>query len=123
MEGVRTIVDGQLIVLAAQTELAAANAVAKAPDEGRQIRLCVIDGVLDVVISLNNVGNVAIPVRNHDGYDGSTVIGDGYLVAKTVFEYKQIGVFPIDSGLKVLSLQATEIFCFDCAHNIWFLVW
>ena len=77
---------------------------------------------MDTVITLDDIGQFAVPVGYHDAYYGTAIVGNGYLVAKAVLEYKQISVFPIDGGLKVLSFQATEIFCFHCAHNIWFLV-
>ena len=117
MQGVGTIVDGELILLAVQLELAAADAVAIATDERREIRLGAVDDSFDGVVSLDDVGIVAVAVGNHNGYEGASVIGDGNFIAQTVFQNVKIGLFAVDSGLEVFALQTTEIRCFHCVHD------
>ena len=117
MKGVRTVVDGQLILFAVQRELSTADTVAVSSDECRQKRLWAVNYILDIVVSLNNVGNFSILIGHHDCYNGSTVVGDCNLISESVSQYVQIGFLSVDSGLKVFTLQATEVFCFNYTHN------
>ena len=67
---------------------------------------------------LNNVCHLAVFVRNHDGYNSTTIVCDGYFVALVVSEDVQISLFPIDGGLKIFTFQTTDVFCFVCVHHI-----
>ena len=84
MERVWTIVDGKVVLLAVQLELALADTVSVSSNECREIWLRRVYYFLDVVMSLNNVGHLAVFVRNHDGYDCSTIVGDSNFVAFVV---------------------------------------
>lgn len=78
---------------------------------------------MDIVVTLNHVSNVTVFVWYHDGTNGATVICDGYFVSLAVTEDVKIGFLTVDCGLKVLSLQTTQIHIFCCVrHNQKFLV-
>ena len=81
MERVGAVVHEQLILLSVELELATADAVAIASDECRKIGFRTVDDILDVVVSLDNVGHIAILVRNHDGYNGTTIICYSHFIA------------------------------------------
>ena len=120
MEGVVviTVVEGHLIFLAVQVELTVGDAVAITTNEGGKIRLGRIDDVLNVVVSLNDIGTLSVLIGNHDGNDCSTIVGDGHLIAETILEDKKICLVSVHSGLKVFALQATDITCFGCVRHI-----
>ncbi len=78
-----------------ECELAILDAVSVATDEYAQERLRRIDDILDVVMSLNEVGVIAVLVGHHDGYNSTTVVGYGNLIALTVFQHEEsLSVFP-----------------------------
>ena len=76
VQGVGAIVDGQAVLLSVQLELTLADAVAVATNQGGKVRLGRIHDCVDVVVTLDDVCHLAVLVRNHDGHDGATVVGD-----------------------------------------------
>ena len=81
---VGTIVDGQVILLAVEVELALGDTVAVAADEGTEERLGAVDDAVNVVVTLDNVGNVAIAVGYHNRNNGTAIVGDAYLIAGSI---------------------------------------
>ena len=69
MKAVRAIVDGKVVFLSVELEMAAANAIAISSDKSRQIRLRRVYYVLNVVVSLYNVGAISVLVRHHQVWD------------------------------------------------------
>ena len=84
MQAVGTVVDGQLVFLAVELELTFGNAVAVAADERREVGFGRVDDILNIVVSLNDIGQSALAVGYHNGNDGASVIGYGDFVANTV---------------------------------------
>ena len=117
MEMVVSIVDSQLVLFAVEGELAVLDAVAEASDENTEERLGRVDDILDVVMSLNHVGMLAVLVGNHDCHDGTTIVGDSYFITLVVFQNEKVGLLSIYGSLKICSFQTTDIFWF-CIHNI-----
>ena len=76
MQGVGAVVDSQLIVFAVQNELSLGNAVAVAADKGRAVRLWGVDDILNVVVTLNDVGYLTVFVGYHDCYNGTAIVGN-----------------------------------------------
>lgn len=68
----------------------------------------------------DDVGSFAIAVWDHDSYECATIVGDSYFVTFTVLQNKEVGLLAIHSGLKVLTLQTTYIWCFlsVCHMNV-----
>ena len=115
---VRTVVCCQLIILAMQMELAFADAVAITAYQCRQIWLRRVDDILNVVMSLYDVGYLAIFIRNHNSYDGTTIISHRHLVTGSILKNIEVCFLTLDSGLEVFSLQATKVLCFFCVRHV-----
>ena len=102
---VGTIVDGQLILLAVEVELALGNAVAVAADEGAEERLGAVDQAVDVVVALDDVGYVAVAVGHHNRNDGTTIVGDAYLIAGGILEDVETNLLAGNYLLKIRGLE------------------
>ena len=112
VERVGAVVDGQLVFLAVERKLSLGDAVAVASDERREVCLAAVDGLMDVGIALDDVGTVAVFVGHHDGQDSSAIVGHCHFVALIVAKDVEVCILTVDSGLKILSFQTTEILCF-----------
>jgi len=106
VEVVGTIVDGQVVVFySIQRELALADAVAIATDEGGEEWFGTFDDSLDVVVPLNNVSELAIFVWNHDGHEGASIVRYRHFMTLFVDKREQICLLALDSGLKIFAFQ------------------
>ena len=81
VKGVRAVVDGQLVFLAVELELTFLDAVAKTADQRGKIRLRRIDDFLDIVVTLNHIGYVAVFVGNHNGDNGASIVRNSHFIA------------------------------------------
>ena len=106
---VGSIVHGQCILLSVEGKLAVLDTVAIAADERAQEGFGRCDYLVDRVVALNHVAQLAIAVGHHDGEQCATVVGEGYLVAQFVGKDEEVGLFTIDIFLKVGLLQARHI--------------
>ena len=112
MKAVRAVVDGKVVFLSVELEMAAANAIALSSDKSRQIRLGRVYYVLDVVVSLYYVGAISVLVRHHDSYDSATIVSNSNLIALIVSQDIEIGLLTTNSGLKISLFQTTNVFSF-----------
>ena len=71
------------------------DAVAVTADKGGAVRLGGVNDVLDVVVTLNDVGHVPVLVGHHDGNNCASVIRDGYFIPLTVFQDVQIRILSV----------------------------
>ena len=123
VQRIGSVVDSDAGFLAVQLEASSGNAVAVAADEGGEIRFRGADDVLDVVVSLYDVRQIAVSVGNHDGDDGPAVVGDGNFVAPGVSEYVEVGLPAVYRGLEILFPHAADILrLFAVYHDVLFLV-
>ena len=118
MQAVRTIIDRQLILLAMQLEASLANAVAVSSDKCREIRLWRIYYIVDIVVTLNNVGSITISIRNHNSNQSASIVRDSHFITFTVSQDVEVGFFTGYCRLKVGSLQSTDVFCLGCVHHL-----
>ena len=110
MQMVRTIVNRQLIFLTVQDELTFSNTVAITADQCTEEWFRAVDNLINGVMTLDNVCIIAILVRNHDGYYGSTIVGDCHFSARFVLQDEQVGLLTFDNFLKIGFLKAAQIF-------------
>ena len=106
MEVIGSVVDRKVILLAIELELTTANAVAVAAHQGRKERFGGIDAVVDIVVSLNHVGQFATAVRHHDSDNRAAIVGDSYFVTFDIAKQKQVYFFSADLLLKVGGLES-----------------
>ena len=118
MQTVGTVVDGQHILLAVKLESAFADAVAISANQRGEIRLRGVDDILNVVMTLNDVGSDTVFVGNHDGYNSPTVVGNGYLIAILISQNEKICLLSVDGGLKIFAFQTTNVVCLRCVRHI-----
>lgn len=71
-----------------------------------------------VVVSLNDVGSVAVSVGNHYRNDGTAIVSHCDLVTLIVTQNKKVSMLAIDSGLEVFTLQTTDVACLFCVHIV-----
>lgn len=57
----------------------------------------------------DDIGAIAVLVWNHNGNNGTAEISDSYFVALGVLQHEKICLLSVYSGLKVLTLQTTDI--------------
>ena len=95
---VGAVVDGEVVFLAVQREVAFTNAVAVTAYEGGEEGLGRIDAVVDVVVSLNDVSHLTFAVGHHDGYLHAVGIG----------KEEEVRLLTIDNLLEVFLFQSTE---------------
>ena len=88
MQAVGTVVDGELVVLAVNRELAFGDAIAVATDEGSEVAAfcAVLLVVSDVVMSEADIGHVAVLVGDHDADDASSEVREAHFHAFSVGE-------------------------------------
>lgn len=108
MEVVGAIIDGKAIFLAVELELATADAVAITSHEGGEERLWTAEAVVDVVVTLNDVGQMAITVGYHNGYDGTAIIGDGNLAAIRICQEEKFDLLAANFLLEVGLFEAAD---------------
>ena len=87
VQGVGAVVDGELVFLLVQGKGTFSDAVAVAADQGGEEGLGAVDDTLDIGVTLDDVGYVAVLVGHHDGHDGTAVIGDGHFISLSVSQY------------------------------------
>ena len=112
MQVVHAIVAGQRVFLAIHGKLTLADAVAVATDEGREERFGTVDHLVDVGMSLDDVGKVAVTVGHHDSHHGTAVVGHLDLNAIVITQCVEVSLFSLYYGLKVFALQARQICLF-----------
>ena len=105
---VGAVVDGQVVLLAVEGELAVADAVALATYEGGEEGLGRAHAVVNVVVSLNHVGIVAVAVGHHNSYECAAIVGDGHFHTVFVGQEEEVGGFTIDFFLEIFTLQSAE---------------
>ena len=110
MQMVGAVVDSQAIVFAVHREVSLGNAVAIAAYKGAEERLRTIDHVLNGVMSLNNIGHLAFLVGNHDGHDGTSVIGDADFHSVAVRQDEEVCLLSLNDSLEVFSLKSGNKF-------------
>ena len=108
---VRAIVESYVVLLAVENELTLLDTVAETTDESRKERLCSVDIVIDVIMSLDDISHVAVLVRNHDCCNSTTKVSYCDLSTVSITEYIEISLFSLDGGHEVFTLQTTDVFC------------
>ena len=112
MERVGTIVDGYEILLSFEIEVPFSDAVAHTPNEGGEVGLLGVKYVMNVIVTHDDISVVAVSVGNHNGYHGTSIVGDGYFVTLAIAQNEEICLLAVDGGLKVFAFQATKVVCF-----------
>ncbi len=97
---VRTVVDGQLIRLAAQGETARRNAVRIAAGHLAHARPVGII-IFGIAIAQHHVGHLPVAVRDDDRYDAGAQVGEDHLRAISIDEAEQLDVIGIDHGCQI----------------------
>ena len=110
-----TVVDSQTVFFSVHCEFTLANTVAIATNKGREEWFGTCYYVLDIVVSLNNVGNFTIAVRYHYRHKSTTIVGDVYFHSIIVHESVQVSLFSLYNGLKIFTLQTRDVlWCHGC---------
>jgi hypothetical protein len=107
---VRAIVHGQLIFYTVQFELTLGDTVSVTTDEGAKEWFWTVDCLVNSVMALDDIGIVAIFVRYHDSYYGTTIISNGYFGTRFVLQDEEVGLLAVYNFLKIGSLEAAQIF-------------
>ena len=81
MQVVRTIIHSKAIFFAIKCELSVADTIAIASNKCAKEWFWRVDAVVDVIVSLNDVGIVAIAVGHHDGHKGTSIVCYSYFHA------------------------------------------
>jgi hypothetical protein len=109
VEVVRTIVDSQLILLAIEGELTMLDAVAITTDECAQEGFGRCYNLVDRVVTLHYVAQLAVAVGHHDGEQCTAIVCESYLITQLVGEDVEVRFLTIDIFLKIGLLQARYI--------------
>ena len=104
---VRPVVHGEVVLLAVEREATLADAVAVAAYERAEERFGRIEAVVDIIVSLDNVGIVAVAVGHHDSHERAAVVGNGHFHAVFISQEKQIYGLAVDFLLEILSFEPT----------------
>ena len=88
VQGVGSVVDGELVLFSVQCEFSFGDAVAIASDSSAEEGFRAVDNVVYAVVSEDNVCIFSIFIRYHDSENGASVISYGDFHSLFIFEDK-----------------------------------
>ena len=108
MQAVAIVVARQLDGLTANDDLSVLDAVGIAADSSTEVAgILHRVGILgDVVVAQSHIGSLAFLVRNRDGNDAATKVGDAHFHVALVLQHKETNGLLIDGGIEAGSIKA-----------------
>src|SRR3954465_7479997 len=104
MQAVGTVVQRKLVFRALQGETPLGDAVRETADKGAHRRLTVFD-LLDGLVALHHIGQLATAIRNQHLFDARAVVRDAHLYPVSVADGVKVHRLAIDLGAELLRLQ------------------
>ena len=115
VQRVGTVVHGNSVFHAVESELAFGNAVAIASDGCSEEALAlVVDVGVDVIVAEHDVGEVTVTVGSEELDHAATEVGHGHLQTIGVFQGVEVNLLAVNLGLEIGLLylrQAWGVFC------------
>jgi len=115
VKSVLAVVYNKAVLLAVELELTVTDTVTETTDKSREVRLIALEVLIYVIKSLNDIGNLAILVRNHDCYDSTTIVRNCYFVAFAILKNVEICLLSVDLSLEVCGIDSAKVL--RCAHD------
>ena len=103
------VIDGQMIFFSVQAKAPFSYTVGIAAHERTQERLIRVQVILEFIVSLYNIGKVALVIRSHNRNDCSPIIRYGHFQAVLIGKKVEVYGFPADFLLKIFLAQTTKI--------------
>ena len=100
VQAVAVVVGDELIFHTVQCELAVADAVAIAANQGAEVAtLCTILHIVgNVVVSQTNIRHHTVPVGHHDAHDAATEVCEANLHSSLVLQHIQLRAVCLEVG-------------------------
>ena len=112
MEVIGAVVDGEVVDFAIEVKLSMADTIAIAPHQSREEGFGRVDTIVNVVVSLNDIGQVALTVGYHNGYDSAAIICDCHFVAIRIAQEEEIHLLSTNFLLEIGCFKSADCFIF-----------
>ena len=89
MERVFSIVNRGLVILSIYREFASRDPICVSSNNSTEVHMAVFIAA-HAIITQNNISELSVTIRNHDGYDRSTIIGQPDSHARRILQCIQI---------------------------------